>query len=313
MTKDINSLSDGQPRRIRATRYIEQLGAEGVFDLAALKINVRQGDSFDEIPVYAAISCGQPSLPFDDEYLQLNTWQVLMRIHLQNARIVYGSIRKHVLQAGSFESMEEGSMELQTIEQQQRRLGYGLDVKASRKSAGFGAFFAGGGTKAVQRTQKSTHENKTKAVAEIRLFGDFGHDTIGFGDKDYGDVRLKYGFLAYEYPFDDYDTPLFRVSPIDPSKPVRMTIYTAVPFDRLHIDMEPRSPVLRKGAEEELKHRGNEAVERLRRQLLVDELKTRIGRNQRGCGVLPKHREGEFVVTIEHIEIEAEPLEPPRA
>ena len=305
MTDVANSSPDRGARRIRTTAYAEQVGAEGVFDLAALRINIRQGDSFDEIPVYAAISCGKPTLPFDDEYLQLNTWQVLMRLQLGNARIVHGSIRKCVLQQGSFESTDEGKVELKTIDQQQRKLGYGIEAKISWASAMFSGLLRGHGNKDVRRTHKVSNENTTKAVKEIRLFGDFGQNTIAFGDKDYGDVRREYGFLAYEYPFDEEgnESPLFRLEPIDPAEPVRLTILTAVPFDRLHIDMELRSHLLRKSAEYELEGRGNDAVERLRRQMLADEMKTRIGRNQRSCAALPKHRDGEFVVAIEQIEI----------
>jgi len=169
----------------------------------------------------------------------------------------------------------------------------------------FSGLLRGHGNKDVRRTHKVSNENTTKAVKEIRLFGDFGQNTIAFGDKDYGDVRREYGFLAYEYPFDEEgnESPLFRLEPIDPAEPVRLTILTAVPFDRLHIDMELRSHLLRKSAEYELEGRGNDAVERLRRQMLADEMKTRIGRNQRSCAALPKHRDGEFVVAIEQIEI----------
>ncbi|UZK66839.1 hypothetical protein [Sphingomonas sp. M1-B02] len=119
-----------------------------------------------------------------------------MRLQLDNARIVHGSIRKFVIQRGSFDSVDEGKINLSSVDQQQRKLGYGIDAEAAKKTWSFSAFLKFGRNKEVDHTRSSNNENTTRTVEEVRLFGDFEQDTIGFGDRDFGDVRREYGFLA---------------------------------------------------------------------------------------------------------------------
>ncbi len=294
-----------EPLRIRRTSYSDQFGAEGVFDLAALNLSIRQGDSFERIPVHASISCGQPAIPFDDEILQLNTWRVLMRIQLQNAIIAEGSIRKFVLQQGEYKVSSTVSGELMTVDEIQRNLSASAGAKAEPRPSIFTAMLKWARSSNKSKSSRETSAETIEARNEIVLFAEFGKNSIIFGDKDYGDARKKDSFLANEYPFDqgETDEPLFCITPIDKSQPVRATILTAVPFHRFDAGLGDRAARLKKGVDEELAHRGEHAIEKLRAQMAFDDMKARITENQKNSDLLPARREGEFVVAIESVEI----------
>ncbi len=86
--------------------------------------------------------------------------------------------------------------------------------------------------------------------------------------------------------------------------PVRVSVMTVVPFDKLYLSSPDASAFERNLARDEIVERSKEAIEEheeLRRQMFQDELVDRISRNQKRAG-LPV-RDGEFAVMIESFEV----------
>jgi hypothetical protein len=285
--------------------------AQEIADLACLETAVNQGEPIEALPIYVTVSCGRPTLLIGETRFTLATWQVLIRIELDNASIKYGSRRWVEVQRGSFQSQTMSKTALRTIREHAFALGLearakaSVPAKASMPAVGIvGSLFA----KLNWRRGNALTESDTatiKATPEIVLIGQFG-ESIAIGDPVYGDPHKEYGLLSHAYPKDvgEDSKPLFTVEPSDPNEPMRVTVMTAVPFDKLCLLSEDSIERISQYARDEIRWRGDralEAHEKLRRQMLRDELVNRVSRNQRGAG-LPIY-DGEFAVMIEMFEI----------
>src|SRR6266436_3032911 len=72
---------------------IGETRAQGIEDLAWLRTAVRQGEPIEALPVYVTVSCARPHLKIGDVSFELATWQVLIRLELENASVKFGSRR----------------------------------------------------------------------------------------------------------------------------------------------------------------------------------------------------------------------------
>ncbi|MHB8271970.1 MAG: hypothetical protein ACYDD8_26240 [Bradyrhizobium sp.] len=274
-------------------------------DLASLETAVRQGEPLQALPVYVTVSCGRPSLPVGDTNFNLATWQVLVRLKLENAIVKHGSRRWVQIQKGAFQSRTSSKTTLRTIKEHAIELGAKAQAKASPTVPNIdGSIFA----RLKWRRRKNLDETNTattKATSEIILIGQFG-EAIAIGDPEYGDPHKEHGLLSHIYPKEvgDDSEPLFLLEPEDPNEPMRVTVMTTVPFDKLCLLSGNANDRLSQLARAEIGRRGEETVEaheKLRQQMMRDVLAERVSRNQRKAG-LPI-REGEFAVMIEMFEI----------
>jgi hypothetical protein len=297
------------PALTRSSWIREKIGeakAKGIADLAGLESDVRQGDPFDAVPIYITVACGRPSLSIEDTDFKLATWQVLVRIDLENARIKFGSILSIMAQEGSFESQSSTKTTLLTIREHAAVLEFGATGKASHDSVSLsGSMRAGLNRKQSEKTS-DTATGTTKTVAEIVVIGPFGSSVIAIGDPDYGDPHKEYGLLGHRYPKERGDDikPLFAVEPEDPDKPVKVTIMTTIPFDKLCLQPMQRNKALEELARDEITERSNEAIEEyeiLRRQMLRGELASRMSQNQKKSGLAIN--DNEFAVMVDVFEI----------
>src|SRR5258708_18461957 len=94
---------------------IGEAHAKGIADLAALETALRQGHPIDAVPIFVTVSCGRPSLAIGETKFSLATWQVLVRIDLENATIKLRSIPSIKIQARSFESQSRTKTTCLTI------------------------------------------------------------------------------------------------------------------------------------------------------------------------------------------------------
>jgi hypothetical protein len=284
--------------------------AQGIVDLAFLETAVRQGDPIKALPVHVAVSCGRPSLQIGDTKLLLATWQVLVRLELDNAAIKYGSQRRVELQSGDFESKTVTKETLSTIRDHAVALGLEGRVKGTSVAASVaGSLFAKLRWNR-KKTIAGTNIASSKTISEIVLIGSLG-EAIAIGDPHYGDPHKKYGLLSHTYPKDvgETNTPLFVIEPKEPSAPLRITVMTSIPFDKLcFLTGDPNEKItqLARSEIERLRDAAIESHEILRRRMLRDELASRVSQNQRRTG-LPV-RAGEFVVMIQMFEIRPQEL-----
>lgn len=284
---------------------IGETRTQGIEDLAWLQTAVRQGEPITDLPVYVTVSCARPHLSVEDVSFELATWQVLIRLELENASVKFGSRRTVKVQEGHFQSETTSKTTLLTIREHAFALGLDAQAKTSgsRGSASTSIF----GKLNIKRSKKLSDSgtDKTKAINEIILIGPYG-EAIAIGDPEYGDPHKPNGLLSYDYPKDEGEDskPLFALEPIDSALPMRISVMTTVPFDKLYLSSRAASAQERILAREEIHERSIEAVdahETLRRRMFRDELASRISRNQARAG-LPV-RAGEFAVMIESFEI----------
>jgi hypothetical protein len=288
---------------------IGETRAKGIVDLAWFETGVRQGDPIDALPVYVTVSCGRPVLPIGDTSFKLATWQVLIRLQLENAGVKRGSYRQVKTQQGSFQS--QSTSKLLTIREHAFALGLEAGAKASVLPPNIAAsIFAKLKLKTGKKLTDSTTAT-TKRTTEIILIGQFG-EAIAIGDPVFGDPHKAYGLLSHTYPKEvrEDDEPLFILEPINQNKPMLVTVMTAVPFDKLCLlSGDANERILQfarneKIARKEIVRRASEAIEAhemLRRQMLRGELVSRVSQNQKSAG-LPV-RDGEFAVMVETFEI----------
>jgi hypothetical protein len=286
------------PSNIACSRGpVKKFRIEGLADLAALSTFVNQGEPFGNVPIHAEVSCGRPCIKIESSEIRLGTWQVLIRFRLENAVVKFGSIRSVKLQEGMFQSDEKSNVTLRTINEHQAELGLSVSTEVAKSVVTPRGLL---GLKWLWRghaTSNKTEIKTTKGSAAIILIGSFGDDAIAIGDPIYGDPHKQHGLLSHTYPDDTKENhePLFVLEPKNPQEPMRVSILTAVPFDKLHIAdrMDKTKELVRQGIADR--------VEELRNQMLRDELSKRVSRNQRR-GDWPT-TEGEFLVTIEEFEI----------
>jgi hypothetical protein len=278
--------------------------ARGIEDLAWLQTDLRQGEPIDALPVYVTVSCGRPTLVIGDVSFQLATWQVLIRLDLDNASVKFRSHRKVKVQKGAFQSQSTSKKTLLTIREHARALDLEARAKSSVSSVVAGSLLAnvklGRSSKQVE-----TGTDTTKITKEIVLIGPFG-EAVAVGDPEYGDPHKPNGLLTHDYPKDEgeEDDPLFTLQPTDSSMPMRISVMTVVPFDKLYLSSPDASAFERNLARHEIVERSKDAIEEheeLRRQMFQDEFVDRISRNQKRAG-LPV-RDGEFAVMIESFEV----------
>jgi hypothetical protein len=244
-------------------------------------------------------------LPIADDNLTLATWQILIRLELENAHIKLGSVRQIPIQEGAFESQTTSKTRILTVTEHARALSAQATARLSGSRAAFGGAFAAKFNAGRERKSDGVTTEIAKGSHEIIIVGLLG-TAITIGDPEYGDPHKPHGLLCFTYPADVGDNagPLLVIEPIDLAKPIRVTIMTTVPFGKLCLLPSAITDHVRQLAHEELEQRGREAIEsheELRNQFLHDEIAARVASNQKRAA-LPV-QEGEFAVMIEMFEI----------
>jgi hypothetical protein len=287
-------------------REVRTIRARDITDLAWLETDLRQGAPFDAIPVYASVVCGRPSLTIENHSFNLATWQVLVRIDLENAKIKFGSIPTVKIQIGKIPY---------TTKYHARTLGLSVGAEMSQNVRR-----VDGSLVAESSQEQNEHQSDMVGTIDITtdviLIGRYGESVVTIGHPDYGDPDNHHALLSHNYPKERGDDikPLFVLQPIDADAPIRITMTTTVPFEKLcpisidSVEMNERREKLVRDA---VQRRSNRTIkdyekaikdyEMLRKQMMRDEFSRRAAQNQKKAGI--RIAENEFAVVIDIFEI----------
>src|ERR1700686_2436462 len=72
---------------IGGMRGLQLAPPAGISDLSHFYSEFRQGDAFEDLPVYCEVSCGRPIINVGNRIFEVNTWLVIIRVQLSNAEI----------------------------------------------------------------------------------------------------------------------------------------------------------------------------------------------------------------------------------
>ena len=150
---------------------IHKTKVEGIADLAAFSTFINQGAPFGSVPVSIEVSCGRPSLQIEDNHITLATWQVLIRLELENCQVKQGSVRRVAIQEGSFRLHGSSTSNVRSIRQHAAALGADIIVGISdlRYAISTGLF-----AKWKKSWGESSSRNQSKSVkwsTDIILIG----------------------------------------------------------------------------------------------------------------------------------------------
>lgn len=305
-----------QPRHLGWRRQkSEQVTARAIDRLAAFSAGLRQGGPSDDIPIYVDVSCGRPVLRIANQTYVLATRQVMVQVRLEeNATYQTGSAVEHVVQEGEFLVGEDLATSRTT--EGSVKGGAELDVKLSLVDPKAGLDVAVGGKASTNTEAKK--DTQAKRHPKIVLMAALGVGSKGgpivIGHDRYGDPRMEDGLLIHNYPpGQDSAPPLLKVVPIDPTKPMRVTIFTTVPANKLRMFEDDTPQAASSAVKETAEASSNVAVaeyNKLRRRMMADLVAQSARRQQRAGGFTAD--EGELVIAMETFEIHPEFEDPPR-
>jgi hypothetical protein len=292
---------------------IASLSAEDIADLAYFYSSVQQGDSFEELPVYCEVSCGRPTLPIGQRSFELNTWRIILRIHLKNAQIKENSMYvSQPLQRGEVRMSEESITQFREVRDYGRGINLKADITPQVVSIALGALFRFGAT----RRAATTRSRLASTQIDITLMDTAGENALGIGHPDFGDPRHPMSLLKGSYRCESRDSakrhlevdPMFILEPIDPTQPMEMTIFSTVPLSRLCVLGQDRNTIAQdlEAIDEHVVKLSakveEDYIEALRQQMLQREIGIRLAENQQRAG-LPV-RNGEFIVHLQTTQID---------
>lgn len=314
-------MSDPVPPKIVTVerRNVVHHGADRIEDLAALEVGVRQGDPFHEIPVRAYVSCGRPTLQIGEHIVGLAVRQVMIRVELENAEMPPSLVRRVSIQEGEYQTATQGKAVTRSARETKTNIGGELSGSASAAARDGTAKLTAGANRESRNGNEAQEETSTQIRPTILLIADAGRNTIAIGHAELGDPRQG-GLLYSIYPQpgkeDDEEHALFALRPLDQTKPIRVTVTTAVPSGKLQLEQieGPKRKIWSRkskpdddAAKSQLKKRGkavvNQHIEELRVRMVGDELQRRIVRNQADALRLLGLNDGEFAVSIESFEL----------